>query len=158
MLNSYFYMTMTNDSIVCQQNALDDEQILRAIFLVLSHFERDADLKLACHWMLESENCSLEALEQKLLQFKQLMHDQDNSELLLEFDTEKINIKAKTKVAGMFCSIAYLYTGLQQDGMIKKNLHHDMVTHGIENIKRHLDREGVKPDRALHSQEATNVC
>ena len=132
MLNSYFYMTMTNDSIVCQQNALDDEQILRAIFLVLSRFERDADLKLACHWMLESENCSLEALEQKLLQFKQLMHDQDNSELLLEFDTEKINIKAKTKVAGMFCSIAYLYTGLQQDGMIKKNLHHDMVTHGLK--------------------------
>ena len=77
-------MTMTNDSIVCQQNALDDEQILRAIFLVLSRFERDADLKLACHWMLESENCSLEALEQKLLQFKQLIHDQDNSELLLE--------------------------------------------------------------------------
>lgn len=151
-------MTMTNDSIVCQQNALDDDQILRAIFLVLSRFERDADLKLACHWMLESENCSLEALEQKLLQFKQLMHDQDNSELLLEFDTEKINIKAKTKVAGMFCSIAYLYAGLQPEGMIKKNLHHDMVTNGIENIKRHLDREGVKPDRITPPQGATNIC
>ena len=47
MLNSYFYMTMTNDSIVCQQNALDDNQILRAIFLVLSRFERDPDLKMA---------------------------------------------------------------------------------------------------------------
>ncbi|MDO5348251.1 MAG: hypothetical protein Q4F14_06860, partial [Bacillota bacterium] len=108
MLNSYFYMTMTNDSIVCQQNALDDNQILRAIFLVLSRFERDPDLKMARHWMLESEKCSLEELEQKFLEFKRLIHDQDDSELLLEFDTEKINVKAKTKLVGMFCSIAYL--------------------------------------------------
>lgn len=41
MLNSYFYLTMNNDSIVCQQNALNDDQILRAIFLILSRLERD---------------------------------------------------------------------------------------------------------------------
>ncbi|MDO4927183.1 MAG: hypothetical protein Q3980_16180 [Turicibacter sp.] len=158
MLNSYFYMTMTNDSIVCQQNALDDNQILRAIFLVLSRFERDPDLKMARHWMLESEKCSLEELEQKFLEFKRLIHDQDDSELLLEFDTEKINVKAKTKLVGMFCSIAYLYTNLQPDGIIKKNLHHDMMTHGIDNIKRHLDREGLKPYRIVQNASENNVC
>ena len=92
MLNSYFYLTMNNDSIVCQQNALNDDQILRAIFIILSRLERDPDLKMARHWMLESETCSLEELEQKLLEFKRLIHDKDDSELLLEFGVENINV------------------------------------------------------------------
>lgn len=151
MLNSYFYLTMNNESVVCQQNALDDNQILRSIFLVLSRFERDPDLKMACHWMLESEKCSLEELEQKFLEFKRLINDRDESELLLEFDQDKINVKAHAKLVAMFCAIAYLYTGLAEDGMIKKNLHNDMVNNGIENIKRHLNREGLKPYRIVNN-------
>lgn len=58
MLNSYFYLTMNDKSIVCQQNELDDEKILRAIFLILSRLQRDVDLNMACKWMLESEGCS----------------------------------------------------------------------------------------------------
>ena len=158
MLNSYFYLTMNNDSIVCQQNALNDDQILRAIFLILSRLERDPDLKMARHWMLESETCSLEELEQKLLEFKRLIHDKDDSELLLEFDVEKINLKAHTKLVGMFCAIAYLYTGLDVDGIIKKNLHQDMVNNGIENIKRHLDKEGLKPHRIVNHVVNNQVC
>ena len=145
MLNSYFYLTMNNDSIVCQQNALNDDHGLPCDFLNFKPFRTcDPDLKMARHWMLESETCSLEELEQKLLEFKRLIHDKDDSELLLEFDVEKINVKAHTKLVGMFCAIAYLYTGLDVDGIIKKNLHQDMVNNGIENIKRHLDKEGLK--------------
>lgn len=158
MLNSYFYLTMNNDSIICQQNELNDDQILRAIFLILSRLERDADLKMARHWMLESESYSLDELEQKLLEFKRLIHDQNESELLLEFDQEKINVKAHMKLVGMFCAIAYLYTGLDADGMIKKNLHQDMVNNGIENIKRHLDKEGLKPDRIVNPVVNNQVC
>lgn len=158
MLNSYFYLTMNNDSIICQQNELNDDQILRAIFLILSRLKRDSDLKMARHWMLESESCSLDELEQKLLEFKRLIHDQDESELLLEFDNEKINVKAHMKIVGMFCAIAYLYTGLDADGMIKKNLHQDMMNNGIENIKRHLDKEGLKPDRTINPVNNNQVC
>lgn len=158
MLNSYFYLTMNNDSIICQQNELNDDQILRAIFLILSRLERDSDLKMARHWMLESESCSLDELEQKLLEFKRLIHDQNESELLFEFDKEKINVKAHMKLVGMFCAIAYLYTGLDEDGIIKKNLHQDMVNNGIENIKRHLDKEGLKPDRIVNPVVNNQVC
>ena len=147
MLNSYFYLTMNDKSIVCQQNELDDEKILRAIFLILSRLERDIDLNMACKWMLESEGCSLEKLEKRLLAFKHLMKESHDSELLLEFDVDKINVKANTKIVGMFVSVVYLYTSLDENGTIKKNLHQDMITNGIENIKRYLNKEGLKPKR-----------
>ena len=101
---------------------------------------------------------TIEELEQKLLEFKRLIHDKDDSELLLEFDVEKINVKAHTKLVGMFCAIAYLYTGLDVDGIIKKNLHQDMVNNGIENIKRHLDKEGLKPHRIVNHVVNNQVC
>ena len=147
MLNSYFYLTMNDKSIVCQQNELDDEKILRAIFLILSRLQRDVDLNMACKWMLESEGCSLEKMEKRMLAFKHLMKESHDSELLLEFDVDKINIKANTKIVGMFVSIVYLYTSLNDNGVIKKNLHQDMITNGIENIKRHLNKEALEPER-----------
>ena len=71
---------------------------------------------------------------------------------------KKINVKAHTKLVGMFCAIAYLYTGLDVDGIIKKNLHQDMVNNGIENIKRHLDKEGLKPHRIVNHVVNNQVC
>ena len=62
-------------------------------------------------------------------------------------DVDKINIKANTKIVGMFVSAVYLYTSLDENGIIKKNLRQDMITNGIENIKRHLNKEALKPQR-----------
>lgn len=147
MLNSYFYLTMNNTSIVCQQNELDDEKILRGIFLILSRFEREIDINMARNWMLESEGCTLEQLEKRFLAFKQLMKEPNDSELLLEFDVDKINVKANTRIVGMFVAIVYLYTNLDENGTIKKNFHEDMVKNGIENIKRHLNKESLELKR-----------
>ena len=32
------------------------------------------------------------------------------------------------------------------------------MTHGIDNIKRHLDREGLKPYRIVQNASENNVC
>lgn len=143
MSNTYFYLTLTNESVICQQSELDDEQVFRAILLILSRFKKESDLKMACQWMLESESCSREEFEQKVLEFKHFIHDYEESELLLEFEAEKINIKARMKVMGMFCAVAYLYTGFSEGSVIKRNFHQDLITNGSEKIKAHLMKKGL---------------